>query len=86
MSREDCPPGGIGEHLRKREGKRISVITSVYPGDFAPANGKASAQPGAFPGNEPGGQYTGRRHLALSDRVGLSMKEGGLETRYSGPG
>lgn len=36
------------------------------------------------PEKEPRGQYTGRRHLALSDRLGFSMRESELVTRYAG--
>ena len=67
------------EETRKEENH--TVVTSVYPGDlgdFVPAIGNL------HPEKEPRGQYTGRRHLALSDRLGFSMRESELVTRYAG--
>lgn len=54
--------------------EKHTVVTSVYPGDFPPADRKLSAQPWYIPEKEPGGQYTGRKHMALKARVGPQLE------------
>lgn len=79
MSRWGCPLQGIGEHLRKQEEKRLTQWSLQETQEIL-------SQPiGSLrPEKEPGGKYTGRRHMALSDKMGFSMKESELVTRYAG--